>query len=49
MIKVYGEVYDLKDARHFADAYIQGRYGITVGNVSLGDLWLKNNNGVVLH
>lgn len=44
-----GEVYNLNDTRYFAGAYIQGRYGIAVGNASLGDLWLKNSNGVVLH
>lgn len=44
-----GEVYDLNDSRYFPGAYIQGRYGLAVGNASLGDLWLKNANGVVLH
>lgn len=44
-----GEVYNLPELRYFSGAYIQGRYGFAVGNVTAGDLWLKNSNGVVLH
>jgi hypothetical protein len=44
-----GEVYNMPDARYFPGAYVQGRYGFAVGELSAGDLWLKNGNGVVLH
>ncbi len=43
-----GEVYNLKDVVYFPGAYVQGRYGLAVGDVSAGELWLKNSNGVVL-
>jgi hypothetical protein len=44
-----GEVYNMPDTRYFPGAYLQGRYGFAVGELSAGDLWLKNGNGVVLH
>lgn len=44
-----GEVYNLTDVAHFQGAYVQGRYGLAVGDVSTGELWLKNAKGVVLH
>jgi hypothetical protein len=39
----------LTDVAHFRGAYLQGRYGLAVGDVSAGELWLKNSDGVVLH
>ncbi len=48
-IEAEGEVYSLRNARDFAGSYAQGRYGFALGNMSGGDLWLKNENGVVLH
>lgn len=47
-ITATGEVYNLQDIRYFPGAYVQGRYGLAVGNASTGELWLKNSNGVVL-
>lgn len=44
-----GEVYNLADVAHFQGAYFQGRYGLAVGDLSTGELWLKNAKGVVLH
>ena len=48
-ITAHGEVYNLRSIAYFPGAYVQGRYGFAVGDVSGGDLWLRNPNGVVLH
>ncbi len=48
-IDATGEVYGLSDLSQFAGSYVQGRYGFALGTTSRGDLWLKNNDGVVLH
>jgi hypothetical protein len=48
-INAQGEVYGLNRIQDFPGAYAQGRYGIVVGNASTGDLWLKNEKGVVMH
>ena len=47
-IKATGEVYNLRDLRFFPGAYAQARYGLAVGEMSTGELWLENSNGVVL-
>ena len=44
-----GEVYNLSDVAQFEGAYGEGRYGAVVGDASTGDLWLENNDGVVMH
>jgi len=43
-----GSVYNLKNINDFAGAYVQARYGIAVGSMSTGQLWLRNSHGVVL-
>ena len=43
-----GTVYNLKNINDFAGGYVQGRYGIAVGSMSTGQLWLQNAKGVVL-
>lgn len=48
-IDATGEVYNLKSVKDFAGAYVQGRMGYALGTKSHGDLWLKNDAGVVLH
>jgi hypothetical protein len=48
-IDATGEVYNLTDVAQFSGAYGEGRYGAVVGDASTGDLWLKNNAGVVMH
>jgi hypothetical protein len=48
-IEAEGDVYALRNVRDFAGSYAQGRYGFAIGTMSGGDLWLKNENGVVLH
>jgi hypothetical protein len=33
----------------FPGTSAQGRYGFAIGTMSAGDLWMKNENGVVMH
>ena len=47
-IEARGEVYGLERLSDFPGAYIQGRYGLAIGTASTGDLWLKNENGVIM-
>ena len=48
-IDAKGEVYKLARVSDFPGAYGQGRYGAVAGTASIGDLWLENPNGVVMH
>jgi hypothetical protein len=48
-INAAGEVYGLKKVSDFPGAYAQGRYGFVVGDTSGGDLWLRNEKGVIMH
>jgi hypothetical protein len=48
-LQATGEVYGMTATSQFQGTYLQGRYGFALGNLSGGDLWLKNTNGVVLH
>ncbi len=48
-INAQGEVYGLNRLSDFPGAYAQGRYGYVVGNTSGGDLWLRNEKGVIMH
>jgi hypothetical protein len=48
-IDAQGEVYNLNRVADFAGAYGQGRYGAVAGSASVGDLWLRNPNDVVMH
>lgn len=43
-----GTVYNMKAIGDFAGSYLQARYGLAVGNLSSGELWLQNARGVVL-
>ncbi|MGH2362356.1 MAG: hypothetical protein ACRDGM_17670, partial [bacterium] len=47
-IEATGDVYNLTDAKDFRGAYVQARYGLAVGEVSTGQLWLENRKGVVM-
>ncbi len=47
-ITATGEVYNLNNIGHFAGAYGQARYGAVVVNLSAGELFLENPNGVYL-
>ena len=44
-----GDVYNLPSINLFPGSYAQGQYGFVIGNMSRGDLWLKNQAGVVMH
>lgn len=48
-ISASGEVYKLPSLAQFPGAYVQGRYGFAIGDLSGGDLWLQNDAGVILH
>jgi hypothetical protein len=48
-IDAQGDVYNLTNVAQFPGAYAQGRYGAVIGQKSAGDLWLKNESGVVMH
>jgi hypothetical protein len=47
-IDASGDVYGLNAVSQFPGAYVQGRYGVAIGTSSAGDLWLKNDAGVVM-
>jgi hypothetical protein len=44
-----GDVYNLANAAQFPGTYAEGRYGFAFGEKSAGDLWMKNEKGVVIH
>ena len=48
-IEANGEVYKLDELSQFPGGYAQGRYGFALGSHSMGDLWLQNEAGVILH
>jgi len=43
-----GEVYGLKDISQFPGAYVQGTGPLAVSTANSGEIWLGNNNGVVM-
>jgi len=43
-----GTVYNLHDLADFAGAYVQARYGLAIGQLSSGELFLQNAHGVAL-
>ncbi len=47
-MQAVGTVYDLNRLQDFPGAYLQARYGLAIGELSAGELWLKNANGVAL-
>jgi len=48
-LQASGEVYNLEDPSQFSGAYIQGTRRLAIAGSATGDLWLKNNNGVMMH
>jgi hypothetical protein len=48
-IDATGDVYKLPNISLFPGSYAQGSTGFVIGNISRGDLWLQNGNGVVMH
>lgn len=47
-IEATGTVYNLTRVEDFSGAYVQARYGLAVGTLSTGELWLQNTRGVGL-
>jgi hypothetical protein len=43
-----GEVYNLRDLSQFSSGYFQGTGPLAISLSGTGDLWLKNNHGVVM-
>lgn len=41
-----GAVYNLNRLEDFPGAYVQGRYGLAIGEISAGELFLQNTHGV---
>jgi hypothetical protein len=48
-ITATGEVYNMTDVAYFPGAYVEGRWGFALGDMSKGELWIRNDNGVYLH
>ena len=47
-IDAAGDVYNLRDIAQFPGTYGQARYGFAIGTSSAGDLWMQNEQGVIL-
>jgi hypothetical protein len=48
-LEAAGGVYNLEDPSQFSGAYIQGTRSLANSVSTTGDLWLENNNGVIMH
>lgn len=48
-LDAYGEVYNLRSLAQFPGAYAQARSGFALGRTSMGQLWLQNEAGVIMH
>jgi hypothetical protein len=48
-IDAEGEVYKLNSLANFGGTYGQARYGFAIGTLSGGDLWMQNEQGVIMH
>jgi hypothetical protein len=48
-VEATGDVFNLKRVEDFPGTYGQARYGFAIGTESGGDLWLQNEQGVILH
>lgn len=48
-VEATGDVYNLHRVDEFPGTYGQARYGFAIGTESGGDLWLQNEQGVILH
>lgn len=48
-IEATGTVYNMDEVSDIEGAYGQARYGAVAGDLSTGELWLQNPNGVYIH
>jgi hypothetical protein len=44
-----GTVYNLRDLADFSGGYFQARYGLAIGQLSSGELWLENPRRVAIY
>lgn len=48
-MEAHGTVYNLRNPADFTGAYLQARYGLAIGKLSSGELWLENPRGVAIY
>jgi hypothetical protein len=48
-MEAHGTVYNLRNPADFSGGYIQARYGLAIGQLSSGELWLENARGVAIY
>lgn len=48
-MEAHGTVYNLRSPADFSGGYFQARYGLAVGQLSAGELWLENARGVAIY
>lgn len=48
-MEAHGTVYNLRNPADFSGGYFQARYGLAVGQLSTGELWLENARGVAIY
>jgi hypothetical protein len=48
-VDAQGEVYKMHNLPQFAGSYAQASYGFALGSTSSGDLWMQNEEGMILH
>lgn len=48
-MEAHGTVYNLRSPADFSGGYVQARYGLAVGQLSTGELWLENARGVAIY
>ncbi len=48
-MEAHGTVYNLRNLADFPGGYFQARYGLAIGQLSSGELWLENARGVAIY
>jgi hypothetical protein len=48
-MEAHGTVYNLRNPADFSGGYVQARYGLAIGQLSSGELWLENARGVAIY
>lgn len=48
-MEAHGTVYNLRSPADLSGGYFQARYGLAVGQLSTGELWLENARGVAIY
>jgi hypothetical protein len=47
-VEAEGEVFNLREASRFAGTYAQARMGAVAADRSIGEMWLQNQEGVII-